>query len=49
MIFYLFKKIFNSLKIVIIKYEYTFSYLEWVQFSGEIDFGKVNYLHNTRI
>ncbi len=28
---------------------YTFLYLVWVQFSGEIDFCKVSYLRNTRI
>ncbi len=31
------------------KYEYKFLYFVWVQFSGEIDFRKVSYLHNTSI
>ncbi len=31
------------------KYEYTFLYLVYVQFLGEIDFHKVSYLHNIHI
>ncbi len=49
MIFNVFLKNFNNLRIVKINYEYTFLYLVWVQFSEEIDFNAVSYLRKTRI